>query len=119
MQLKPGNFCPLIKKDCVGLQCSWFTQVRGLHPQTGEEIDEWACAMIWLPTLLIENSKQQRHTSSAVESFRNEMAKANETANKVNELILIQSMKRDRIAKDYTSYNDVLNAIEDKSDEQE
>jgi hypothetical protein len=35
--------------------------------------------MAWLPMLLIENSQQQRQTGAAVESFRNEMVKANET----------------------------------------
>lgn len=80
MELKPGNFCPLIKKDCVGLKCSWFTQVRGTNPNTGKEIDEWGCAISWLPILLIENSGQQRQTGAAVESFRNEMVKANENS---------------------------------------
>lgn len=83
MELKPGNFCPLIKEDCIGLKCSWFTQVRGTNPNTGKEVDEWACAVAWLPMLLIENSQQQRQTGSAVESFRNEMVKANEVGQKV------------------------------------
>ena len=78
MQLKPGNFCPLIKDECKGLQCNWFTQVRGTNPNTGKEVDEWGCAVTWLPVLLIENSQQQRHTGAAVESFRNEMVRANE-----------------------------------------
>lgn len=77
MELKPGNYCPLIKKDCIGLECSWFTQVRGKNPQTGQEVDEWGCAVAWLPILLVENSQQQKNTSSAVESFRNEMVEAN------------------------------------------
>jgi hypothetical protein len=83
MQLKPGNFCPLIKEDCVGLKCSWFTQVRGTNPNTGQDVDEWNCAITWLPVLLIENSQQQRQTGAAVESFRNEMVKANETSQKI------------------------------------
>lgn len=78
MELKQGNFCPLIKKDCIGLQCSWFTQVRGTNPNTGQEVDNWSCAISWLPVLLIENSQQQRQTGSAVESFRNEMVKNND-----------------------------------------
>ena len=78
MEIKPGNYCPLLKKDCVGLQCAWFTQVRGHNPNTGKEVDEWSCAIVWLPVLLIENSQQQRSTGAAVESFRNEMVKANE-----------------------------------------
>jgi hypothetical protein len=83
MQLKNGDFCPLIKKDCVGLKCSWFTHVRGTNPNTGQDVDEWNCAITWLPVLLIENSQQQRQTGAAVESFRNEMVKANETSQKI------------------------------------
>ena len=45
MKLEQGKFCPLIGKDCIGLQCSWFTEVKGYHPQTGQEIDEWECAI--------------------------------------------------------------------------
>ena len=74
MQLKQGNFCPLLQKECIGLQCAWIIQIRGNDPQTGKEIDEWDCAVKWMPTLLIENSNQQRHTSAAVESFRNNVA---------------------------------------------
>ncbi len=77
IKIEPGKFCPLIKKDCIGLQCSWFTQVRGKNPQTGADVDEWSCAITWLPVLLIENSQQQRQTGAAVESFRNEMVNAN------------------------------------------
>ncbi len=36
--------------------------------------------MAWLPMLMIENSQQQRQTGAAVESFRNEMVKANESS---------------------------------------
>ena len=78
MKLEPGTYCPLIKKDCIQTKCAWFTQVRGTHPQTGESVDEWGCAISWMPVLLIENSQQQRQTGAAVESFRNEMVTANE-----------------------------------------
>lgn len=81
--MKSGNYCPLVKKECLGLQCAWFTQVRGTDPNTGKEVDEWACAVAWLPVLLIENSQQQRQTGAAVESFRNEMVKANESSQQV------------------------------------
>jgi hypothetical protein len=60
------------------LDCAWFIQVRGINPNTGKEVDEWACSMAWLPILLIENSQQQRQTGAAVESFRNEMVRSNE-----------------------------------------
>lgn len=83
MKLKPSSFCPLIKEDCKGLGCSWFTQLRGHNPNTGQEVDEWGCAVTWLPMLLIENSQMQRQTGAAVESFRNEMVKTNETSQRV------------------------------------
>ena len=83
MKLEQGNFCPLIGKDCIQLQCSWFTQVRGIHPQTGEEIDDWACAVTWLPTLLIENSNQTRQAGAAIESFRNETVKSTMKAQEI------------------------------------
>lgn len=83
MQLKNGNFCPLIKKDCVGIQCAWMTRVQGIDMNTGNQVDEYQCAIAWMPMLLIENSGQQRQTGAAVESFRNEMVKANETSQKV------------------------------------
>jgi hypothetical protein len=76
--LKNGSFCPLIKKDCVGLTCAWFTRVQGYDMNSGNQVDNYECAISWLPMLLIENSGQQRQTGAAVESFRNEMVKANE-----------------------------------------
>lgn len=93
MEIKPGNYCPLLKKDCVGLQCAWFTQVRGHNPNTGKEVDEWSCAIVWLPVLLIENSQQQRSTGAAVESFRNEMVKANEDS----QLALLAAANRNSV----------------------
>lgn len=77
MQVKPGDFCPLIKKGCVGLKCSWYTQVRGMNPNTGEQIDEWGCAVTWIPMLQIETSQQARQAGAAVESFRNEVVRSN------------------------------------------
>jgi len=77
VELKPGKYCPLLKKDCVGLQCAWFTQVRGTNPQSGNEVDEWGCAIAWMPVLILENAHQTRQVGAATESFRNEMVKAN------------------------------------------
>jgi hypothetical protein len=84
MEIKPKDGCPLNAfKPCKQLDCAWFIQVRGTNPNTGKEVDEWACAIAWMPMLMIENSQQQRQTGAAVESFRNEMVKANEVGQKV------------------------------------
>lgn len=83
-----GHKCQEIKNNEIH-QCVWFIKLSGQNPNTGEIKDENGCAMAWMPLLLIENSQQQRSTSSAVESFRNEMVKANET----NQEILLNSVK--------------------------
>ena len=80
MKLESGKFCPLIKSDCIGLQCNWFTQVRGTNPQSGAEVDEWGCAIKWLPMLLINTANETRQGAAATESFRNVMVAASETA---------------------------------------
>jgi hypothetical protein len=81
--IKNGTLCPLIKKDCVGLTCAWYTRVQGIDNNTGNQVDSYECAITWLPMLLIENSGQQRSTGAAVESFRNEMVKNNEVGQRV------------------------------------
>lgn len=84
MKLQHKNNCPLNGfNPCKELECAWFIQVRGHNPNTGEEVDEYACSMAWMPLMMIENSQQQRQTASAVESFRNEMVKANQTSHQV------------------------------------
>jgi len=83
MRLKNGTFCQLIKKDCVEMKCAWFTRIQGYDMNTGNQVDEWQCAISLMPMLLIENSGQQRQTGAAVESFRNEMVKANDQTAKV------------------------------------
>ena len=73
MKIKAGTYCPLLQKECIGLQCAWITQIRGMDPQTGEDVDEWDCAIKWLPFLMIENTKKNIESGAAVESFRNEV----------------------------------------------
>ena len=58
--------------------CTMYAKVSGANPQTGEIIDVFDCTFTIIPILLVENAQQSRQTGSAVESFRNEMVKANE-----------------------------------------
>lgn len=77
--MKKGNHCPLINKKCIENKCAWYTQIRGMNPNTGEPVDEWQCAINFVPFLMIENSQQQRQTGAAVESFRNESIRQTNT----------------------------------------
>lgn len=72
--------CPLHREtmDKVCHRCPLWIHVRGKHPQSEAEVDYWDCSLAWTPMLLIENSQMQKQTAAAVESFRNEMVKANE-----------------------------------------
>lgn len=79
MELKPKANCPVNGfQPCKQLDCAWFTQLRGTDPNSGKEVDEWGCAVAWLPMLLVENCQQSRQTGAAVESFRNTMHEDNE-----------------------------------------
>jgi len=81
MKIESKNNCPLNNfEPCKLTDCAWFIQIRGMNPNTGADVDEWGCSIAWLPVLMIENSQQQRQTGAAVESFRNEMVKANESS---------------------------------------
>ena len=94
MKIESKTNCPLNSfNPCKELECAWFMKIRGTNPNTGQDIDEWGCSIAWLPVLLIENSQQQRQTGAAVESFRNEMVKANE----MNTQVLLETTKLKRI----------------------
>ena len=74
---KKEPICPLLKKECVGDSCAFWVTIMGKHPQSGADINMPDCAVRWIPTLLIENSKVGRETGAAVEDFRNHMVKGN------------------------------------------
>jgi hypothetical protein len=95
MKITPKSNCPLDNfNPCRQMECAWFMQIRGKNPNTGEDLDEWACAVSWLPILLIENSQQQRQTGAAVESFRNEMVKSNESNQHIIKKMLIEKQEK-------------------------
>ena len=70
-----SDFCPLIKKKCVEHKCKFYIQLMGKDPNTGQDVNDFDCAIAWLPMLLIEGSQQTRQAGAAIESFRNEMVK--------------------------------------------
>jgi hypothetical protein len=110
MQMKPGNYCPLIKKKCIEQKCAWFTQVRGLNPNTGQEIDEWGCAVAWMPVMAIEVAQKENQTGAAVESFRNEVVRAN-AQNQQLYLDSIDKMEKGIIPASVTPLSPVINLL--------
>ena len=60
----------------VLFRCPWYVQVRGLDVNTGAEVDDWGCAIAWMPALMINTANEARKGAAATESFRNEMTAA-------------------------------------------
>jgi hypothetical protein len=95
--------CPMMGgKPCVEdgsvvdgelVACRFWVTVQGMNPQTGETINHKDCSMAWIPVLMVENSKVNRETGAAVESFRNEMVKNNE----LNTQVLIATANKNLI----------------------
>ena len=84
MQIEVKQNCPLDKfKPCKQFDCAWFMKINGKNPNDGKDVEEWGCAMAWLPVLLVENAQQSRSTGAAVESFRNEMVEANQRSQQI------------------------------------
>lgn len=90
MKIQAKTNCPLNNfEPCKELECAWFMKVAGKHPQKDEEVEDWGCAVAWMPIFLMENTRVNFQTGAAVESFRNEMVRTNETSQQ----ILIASMQ--------------------------
>jgi hypothetical protein len=84
MSIETVLTCPLGHKceearDGKLYRCMWYKHLSGVNPNTGIALDEHDCAIGWMPILLIENSQQQKSTGAAVESFRNEVVKAQQS----------------------------------------
>jgi len=74
-----GAKCEEVKTEAgkqVLYRCPWYTMVRGTDMNTGKEIDQWGCAIAWLPTLMINTANEARKTTAATEDFRNKMMDA-------------------------------------------
>lgn len=75
--------CPLTQKTCCEDKCAWWVSVEGVNKNTGENVKTSECVITTIPMLLIEASSNQRSTTAAVESFRNESVKRTNVTNTV------------------------------------
>jgi hypothetical protein len=75
---KGTEMCPLWKRKMklVCHNCSWWTHLRGKHPQGEEILDQWGCAIAWMPMLMVENSQMQRQTGASVDKVASVMYQA-------------------------------------------
>jgi len=69
--------CREIVAEC---ECPKFVRVDFVNPQTGEKVDKYGCVDSFLVLIQMENANMVRQSVAAINGFRNEVIKANETA---------------------------------------
>ena len=77
----PENLvCPLHRKamEAVCHTCPLWMSVRGKNPQTGEELDDWNCALAWGPLLAVSVARETHAASVELNQMRNETKKAHD-----------------------------------------
>ena len=82
-----GSTCEEVKDGADGkpviVRCAWYTKIVGKNPQSEEEIEDWACAMSWMPMIMVEMTQTNRGQTAALESFRNETVKSQTEFNQI------------------------------------
>jgi len=110
-----GTFCPLIKKECIKDKCAWYMRVRGTNPNTGDPIDEAACAVAWMPYMAMDITQKTNQAGAAVESFRNEVAKANHS----NQQLYIKALTHGIVPARITPLEQPIQMLEKSNEENE
>lgn len=56
------------------LRCRWWQHLYGKDPQADKTIDQWDCAVAWLPITTIEGAQMSRQTAASVDKVANQVA---------------------------------------------
>ena len=73
-----GSECETAKDGYVE-RCAWYTEMKG-QDATGEEHNDWRCAIAWQPILQVEVAGTNRGVAASVQSLRNETTKRQDVA---------------------------------------
>ncbi len=71
-----GATCEKVEEENgkqVLYRCPWYKKIVGKDPQTAEHVEQWDCAISWLPMLLIENSKMALESTASIDELRKEV----------------------------------------------
>ena len=83
--------------------------MRGTNPNTGEPVDEWGCAVTWMPVMAVEIAQKANQAGAAVESFRNEVAKSNQQ----NQQLYISALQQGAVPARITPLEQPLNLLKE------
>jgi hypothetical protein len=93
------EMCPLMnkKRKLVCHKCAFYMHIRGKHPQSDADMDNWDCAVVFMPVLMIENVRHLNANHAAITSLREEVVDGNNrriTADVMRTTALIQASQR-------------------------
>ncbi len=77
--------CPLNGKLCVDgsredfprnsigglVKCRWWQHLAGKDPQSEKMVDQYDCAIAWMPVVTIEGAQMSRQTAASVDKVSN------------------------------------------------
>lgn len=66
-----GSKCVDVTVDGIVQRCAWHTNIQGVNPQDGSEMNTWKCAIAWIPVLQVNQSRVSTGTNAAIENLRN------------------------------------------------
>lgn len=88
------EICPFIAGQCIESRCKFWVHLRGKDPQSTQEVDEYSCAITWIPILLIENSQFVRQTAAAVDDLKNQTIQRQDLFNHtINSALLLKDKR--------------------------
>lgn len=72
--------CPLHRQKMVKVchTCPMWMSIRGKHPQTGADVDDWNCALAWGPVLAVNAAREMSMVSKEVSVMRSDNRKAHD-----------------------------------------
>lgn len=77
-----GGTCEKVTSEGIE-RCTWYTKLAGSCPNTGVQVNDWKCAISWIPLMLVEVTSTNTSVSASVDSFRNETVKGQEEFNNI------------------------------------
>lgn len=80
-----GLYCPLWRKDVsrVCHTCVLFTKIGGVHPQTGEHIDQWLCAYNAAVLVGLDVARAAHVGGAVTQELRNDMHRERQAQTRV------------------------------------
>jgi len=54
-----------------------YVRMNGQDPNSGEQVNQGACAIAWMPTIHLEGNQMMREQGAATESLRNRIDDSN------------------------------------------